>query len=222
MEVIRILAGCMAALAVAVLSPGTALAAGPTTRVVDDDGVQCGNAEFRTIGAAVAAADPGDTVSVCAGVYRERVEVNKQVQLIGQRDAVERVKCVDQTWTSTDAVDPAAFPVIEPPDGQVGSLVRLQADGIELAGFVVQGQKDPGADGNLYAPAIQADGARSSHRIHHNLIQNNTFGIELGSNGATLSQVDHNCLRGNEGQWRTSATPRPTFALTTTRSSGRA
>jgi hypothetical protein len=65
-----------------------------------------------------------------------------------------------------------------------------------VAGFVVQGQSDL-RDTDTYAPAIQADGANAGHRVHHNLIQNNTLGVELGSNGSALSQVDHNCLRGN-------------------------
>ena len=197
----RMLAGCVAAALIAVMQPGAAFAAAPTTRVVDDDGAQCGNAEFRTIGDAVLAANPGDTVRVCAGVYRERVDVTKPLRLIGQRDAVESVYCFDETWAPTDPVDPAVFPVIEPPDGEIASLVRLQADGIELAGFVVQGQSeptDPALGKTIFEPAVQADRANAGHWIHHNLFQKNTFGIELGSNGSMLSRVDHNCLRGNE------------------------
>lgn len=176
----------------------TVVATVPRTLVVDDDGVQCANRDFDTIGEAVAAANPGDTVRVCAGVYPERVDVTKQLRLIGQRSAVESVDCFDVTWSAAAAVDSSVFPVIVPPDSEVGSLIRLQADGIELAGFVVQGQTNSAEGNNIFAPAIQADGAYAGQWIHHNLIQDNVFGIELGSNGSTPSQVDHNCLRGND------------------------
>ena len=193
----RVLSGVVVATLVGLMSPGAAFAAGPATRVVDDDGVQCANAAFRSIGAAVAAANPGDTVRVCPGVYRERVDVGKPLRVVGQPDAIATVKCVAEAWSSTDTVDPTMFPVLEPPDGEVASLLRLQADGIEVAGLVVQGQADSvGPD--IYAPAIQADAAYGGHWIHHSLIQNNTLGVELGSNGTVLSRVDHNCLRGND------------------------
>lgn len=41
--------------------------------VVDDDGEQCPKAAFTSINTAIAAAGPGDTVSVCAGTYGEQV-----------------------------------------------------------------------------------------------------------------------------------------------------
>src|SRR3954454_18606987 len=157
----RVLAAAAAATLVTVLSPAAAMAAAPTTRVVDDDGVQCGNAAFHSVAAAVAAANPGDTVQVCPGTYRERVDVTKPLRLIGQRDAVSAVRCVDEAWSNTDAVDPTVFPVLEPPDPQPGSLLRLQADGVEVAGLVVQGQADLVGQEDIYAPAIQADGSHA-------------------------------------------------------------
>lgn len=194
-----ILAAGVVTAAAVVMAATSVVASEPTTWVVDDDGLECANADFPTIGEAVAAASPGDTIRACAGVYRERIDVTKQLRLIGQNDAVEAVDCFDQTWSTAAAVDPTVFPVLEPPDPLIGSLVRLQAHGIELAGFVVQGQREPTPlDKTVFAPAIQADGAYAGHWIHHNLIQDNTFGVELGSSGSTPSRVDHNCLRGND------------------------
>ncbi len=51
------------------LAPASASAA--QQLVVDDDKLQCPSAGFTSIAAAVAAAQPGDTVSVCDGVYYE-------------------------------------------------------------------------------------------------------------------------------------------------------
>jgi parallel beta-helix repeat protein len=45
--------------------------------IVDDDAADCANADFTTIQAAVNAADPGSTILVCAGTYREQVTITK-------------------------------------------------------------------------------------------------------------------------------------------------
>jgi parallel beta-helix repeat protein len=47
------------------------------TLVVDDDRVDCPNADFQSIQAAVDAAEPGSTILVCAGTYREWVVITK-------------------------------------------------------------------------------------------------------------------------------------------------
>jgi hypothetical protein len=68
--------GCAAAFAIA--TAGLALAASPALaaqRTVDDDGADCPAAEFTSVQAAVTAADPGDTIRVCAGVYQEQVRI---------------------------------------------------------------------------------------------------------------------------------------------------
>jgi hypothetical protein len=45
--------------------------------VVDNDLADCPNADFTSIQAAVAAADEGSTILVCAGTYREQVTITK-------------------------------------------------------------------------------------------------------------------------------------------------
>src|SRR5689334_1980402 len=94
----RRMAGGVAVACVLVLIPGTALASTSVTLVVNDDRAQCSNADFGTIAGAVAAAKPGDTVRVCPGVYRERVDITKRLHLIGRQEAVDRVRCIDESW----------------------------------------------------------------------------------------------------------------------------
>ena len=53
------------------------------------NGSGCGNARYSTIGAAVAAANSGDTVMVCPGIYDEDVVVNKTLTLIGQNATID-------------------------------------------------------------------------------------------------------------------------------------
>lgn len=52
-------------------------------------GAGCGNATYSTIGAAVAAANAGDTVTVCPGTYLEDVVVDKAITLTGQNATID-------------------------------------------------------------------------------------------------------------------------------------
>jgi hypothetical protein len=56
--------GASVASALAFAAAGSA-ARGPATLVVDRDGVECGNADFNSIQAAVDAAEPADLIRVC-------------------------------------------------------------------------------------------------------------------------------------------------------------
>lgn len=81
----------------------TIVAAGPksqtatsdTTLVVDDNG-----SEYESIKAAVSTADPGDTIRVMPGTYRERVTLGKNVTLVAPHGA---------TLNGTNFNDGAAF-----------------------------------------------------------------------------------------------------------------
>jgi hypothetical protein len=64
-----------AGLAGATASPSAG--AGPNMWIVDDDKVDCPNAQFTSIQAAVIAASPGDQIKVCPGDYYEQVRINK-------------------------------------------------------------------------------------------------------------------------------------------------
>ena len=51
------------------------------TLTVDDDRVQCPNAGFTSIQAAVTAAHAGDRINVCPGTYNEQVAINKSLTI---------------------------------------------------------------------------------------------------------------------------------------------
>ncbi|MFN8545952.1 MAG: right-handed parallel beta-helix repeat-containing protein [Candidatus Binatia bacterium] len=58
--------------------------------VVDDNGLDCADSQFTTIGAAVDAAKAGDTVVICAGTYPEQVVVTKRLRIHGEPSGVTR------------------------------------------------------------------------------------------------------------------------------------
>jgi pectinesterase len=64
---------------------GTPTAAGTATGIVVDDS---GGGDYKTISAAVAAASPGETVTVRSGVYPEEILLNKSITLVAPEGAV--------------------------------------------------------------------------------------------------------------------------------------
>src|SRR2546428_5026514 len=53
-------------------------------------GMSCTSPGYPTIGAAVTAAMPGDTIMVCAGLYAEQVQINKnKLTLLGAQAGID-------------------------------------------------------------------------------------------------------------------------------------
>ena len=68
MRIFKHVAACaVAAACTIVMSPAVDAAAEPDTIVVDDDGLQCADADVDNISEGVALAKAGDTVKVCPG-----------------------------------------------------------------------------------------------------------------------------------------------------------
>jgi nitrous oxidase accessory protein NosD len=158
-------------------------AAQPGTLVVDDDDAQCGNAEFTTIQTAVDAAQGGDLIRVCPGAYAETVVVNKPLTLKADPDAIDSIDCFQPTLGELPADQQA---IVDPAGDGFSIALRLEADHVELSGFVIQGA----------TVGVDASDRFSGYRLHHNLIRLNTlFGVDFGSEGTHPSRVDHNCIR---------------------------
>src|SRR5437667_1443114 len=93
---------------------------GSATLFVDDDGQQCPQAKYSSIGAAIAAADPGDKIKVCPGLYNETVVVNKTgLALLGSTNG----STVETCLRGDDAANPTK-------DSVVNGQVRLEANGV--------------------------------------------------------------------------------------------
>ena len=178
---------------------GQASASTAPTLVVDDDKVECANADFASIQAAVQAAEPGSVVRVCPGRYAESVTVDKPLTLRGQPDAVEAIGCFDPGFSQPSDLDPTRQAIVDGAGLFAQELFRLRSDDIVLRGFVLQGASSSPlpADFRLWRRAIDASDQFSGYRIDHNLLRLNTVGIQFGSSGERGSRFDHNCLREN-------------------------
>jgi nitrous oxidase accessory protein NosD len=179
--------GLLAAIAACALAFAAAdgSATGPATLVVDRDGMECANADFTSIQAAVDAAQPGDVIRVCPDLYTESVVVDKPLTLKGDPDAVEAVDCFQPTLPE---LPPDQQAIVDPAGEGFSIAFKLEADDVVLEGFVVQGA----------TVGVDASDRFSGYRIHHNLIRSNTlFGVDFGSAGARESRVHHNCIREN-------------------------
>jgi parallel beta-helix repeat protein len=160
-------------------------AAGPALLIVDDDQVQCPDAAWRTISAAVAAAPAGAVVRVCPGTYPEAVSITRRLQLQGPGGTPTGATC----RLGAGAPDPRVQAVVT-------AGVRLDADAVEVDGLVVYGA----------STGITTTDQHSGYRISHSLVQgrgrdaiepDETDGIELESDGRIPTRADHNCIRAN-------------------------
>ena len=134
------------------------------------------NGCFATVTAAINAANVGDTINVAAGTYNEQINLNKQGLFL--RGAQAGLPACSRSGTSGEAI-------LRHPDGPV----QLSANNVTIDGFVIQGGTSGLSAGVTTRPEV------AGHRVLNNIIQNNTQGIYLNSNGASPSLVQGNSFR---------------------------
>jgi|GEM_PF-1925729 hypothetical protein len=144
-------------------------ATGTNTLIVDDN-LACPGAAYSTIQAAVNAANPGDTITVCAGTYPEHVAVNKSLTINGPNVGVagnsgSRVAEAIVDGTDTDA--PFA----------------ITADNVTIDGFTVKN----GSNGQLFSGIWSQSGTKNS-KVQNNIITQNGIGVWAQCGGNCLIQ----------------------------------
>jgi len=172
-------------------STDEALVSQPATIVVDDDKVQCPNAQFTSIQAAVLAANPGDRILVCPGNYVENVKVPKSLTIVGVHPGGWTNHCQAPTVPNPTQVAILHYP----PLGQLNPYIGfdLLADNITIGGFFIEPQLQDG----LQAAGIVSRQTFSGFHILDNVFQHNSQGAYPGSTGVFPTQVNHNCFRDN-------------------------
>ena len=132
---------------------------------------------YTSIGSAVGAAHPGDTIEVSSGTYFENVYVDKNVTLKGMDTG-------------------KGLPVIDA--GGYGSVVTLEADGITLEGFNLTHSGHCGC-GNAGVHV-----SSNNNSVIDNIIRNNKYGIYATQSRGNLfllnDLIDNNITTYDDGK----------------------
>jgi Right handed beta helix region len=185
MKPVRTLLCCLVAVTVpATLGlSATAAHASPAVLLVDDNHVQCPTAPYTTISAAVAAANPGDTIQVCAGIYPETVNVDKSLTFLGAKAGVD-------ARTSRGGLGTES--VVDSING--GFIIGGGVDDVTIDGFRIQGA---GSD-SVGADGIEAFQGSSGITVVNNIIRDNLEGMNFQNpDGTQPALIEHNNFINN-------------------------
>ncbi|NMB77783.1 MAG: PKD domain-containing protein [Methanomicrobiales archaeon] len=151
----------------------TAVPAGPAFILRVGDGY------YATIQDAINAAADGDTIRVDAGVYDERIVVNRSVTLLGATAGIPKK---DYIVPEGYAYNPGAETIISPSVNQNKEIVEITKGNVVFDGFVVAGTV---AESYAGYPLTHLIGLSTMNADYTNVtIRNNV----LGPNTNTLSQ----------------------------------
>lgn len=173
-----------------------------TTHWVNDDdqnppstppGTSCADPGYQTINAAVAAAIPGDTIMVCAGMYTENIILNESLTLLGAQAGVDACGRVASEAVVTPLITTTATLTLQ--TGSLGSIID---------GFTFLGGSFPGGSGQ--SGAIEStSGPIDRVQILNNRIRGFTAGsgVFLNNNGinitANQNEIDGTSKLGGGG-----------------------
>ncbi len=129
--------------------------------------------DYSTISEAISHASDGDIIVVQSGVYKENLQINKSLSLIGENSQTTVI-------IGAGGVDRGACPV-----------VALNADNAKIVGFTIESQNYTST--NLYATGIKIQADHCT--IQGNIIQNNYMGLFCSVQSYT--QIIDNTITGN-------------------------
>jgi hypothetical protein len=166
--------------------PATEAGASPTTLIV---GAAHGcNGTYSTIGAAVAAASPGDTIKVCAGTYDETVNVNIPDLTF---DGARAGKPGRATWGRTVTKES----VLSSVNGDF--ILGSASDNTVIDGFTLTGAGSP----TVNHDGIEAFGGSSGLDATDNVIVGDGNGINFQNpNGAEPATISENYIFNNNSE----------------------
>jgi nitrous oxidase accessory protein NosD len=162
------------------------------TILVDDDKAQCPTAKFTTIQSAVDAANPGDTIRVCAGTYVEQVSISKSLTIRGDNGTIVMPAAVKVNGSDIPSGTPVA-----------AVILVTNASPVEINNLIVDGSNNgisecsPDLKGILFQ---NASGAIRHNAVRHIRLSPSLPGCQSGeaievetASGLTSTVV----IRGN-------------------------
>lgn len=146
--------------------------------IVDDDGEECPDADFRTIQAAVNAAKPGATVRVCTGTYTENVVVPTQNLTIRSDDnaILNETESQSTCWSGYDGPNFTGF--------------QISAADVTVRGFAIRN----------YLVSFDIQDTRNVH-IQNNVVVARHGGAldrSCGTMGMDISNVTGSRIQNND------------------------
>ncbi len=132
---------------------------------------------------AIDAASTGWTVNVDGGTYTESVNVNKSVTILGAQAGVTGFDPTRPAIDESEITQTVAVP---------SAGVYVSAGGAVVDGFVIR-KTTPGGSG--VGVGLAASG--SGYEIRNNIIQNNTMGLYMASEGTNQTKIVGNYFLAN-------------------------
>src|SRR3954471_10988167 len=171
-----------AALALATTLVASGLAAPkPPPLVVGHDPATCAHQAYTSINDAVAAAQPGDTIKVCAGTYAEEVHVTKALTIQGAQAGKDARNGRNNAAKESTVSNPG------------GAGFSIEAHDVTIDGFTIAG-----VNTSTVYDGIQAFSGTSGLTVVNDVITNNCNGINLQNpNGAKPALIRHDLFKSN-------------------------
>jgi parallel beta-helix repeat protein len=187
-------------LAVAAAATGRVLYVAPIASATS--GNSCARAGYRSVNTAIARAQPGDTVHVCAGTYTESVRVSKAIRLEGERGAVINATGEDIGVLVTASSAAVTSLTVRNATGQ-GIFVR-QVKSVTIEQNLIE-HNDLGVGTSIYLYCTTANfvpdcgeglhlSGVSYSNVVGNTIRDNSGGILISDE---LGPTHHNSVQGN-------------------------
>lgn len=154
--------------------------------------------QYATINAAIAAANPGDTIDIGPGVYKEDVVVNKSLTFLGQNFGVNP----NTGSRSSEAIlEPATT------DINNGNIVTVEVSNVTFDGFTFEGSNGTTGSGTVTIGGVVINAAfgisdlnansNNNFSVNHIVVQNNILtdlnlgGVVMDTFGATGASTNN-------------------------------
>ncbi len=152
--------------------------------------------QYSSINAAIAAANPGDTIDIGPGTYKEDIIVNKSLTFLGQNFGVNPNTGTRQAEA---ILEPASTDIIN------GNVITIEASNVTFDGFTIEGSNGTTGAGTVTTNGVVINSgwgvtnfnANTNFSVNHIVIQNNIVqdlnlgGVAMDTFGSNVAQTNN-------------------------------